>query len=454
MTLKARLPVLLALLVFALPAHQQGAAQTGVLRGAVVDPSGAVVPGAQIKLLHRSEVRETQSSDDGHYSIRSLAPRTYTVKVSAKGFAPLTIQGISLAPGRVKELNLPLEIAADREVVTVEGRVQGVGVNPDQNSSSMVFKGSDLNALSDNPDELQAELQQLAGAAAGPNGGQIYIDGFAGGQLPPKSSILEIRVNQNPFSSEYDRIGYGRVEIITKPGSEKLHGSVSGYGNTSATNTANPLVAQQPDYDLYSYSGLISGPLAKNASFILSGVYVNKQSQNIVDAVNPLNTAANLTAAVPNPSSVMVLNPRFDVQFGRHTLTFRDYYYRSTQTGAGVGALNLAEQAMNATYKENTFQIGDTFVVSAQMLNELHLQWRHIRNDQTPSFMTPTVIVSGAFTGGGNSAGVLHDHLDVFELQDYATATTGNHTFRFGVRARGYLDANYSTAGQQRDLRL
>jgi len=95
-----------------------------------------------------------------------------------------------LTPGRVKELDLALAIAADRQSVTVEGHTQNVGVNPDQNSGSLVFRGTDLNALSDNPDELQAELQQLAGAAAGPNGGQIYIDGFAGGQLPPKSSIL------------------------------------------------------------------------------------------------------------------------------------------------------------------------------------------------------------------------------------------------------------------------
>jgi hypothetical protein len=352
-----------------------------------------------------------------------------------------------MAAGHVKQLNLPLEVAADRQEVTVVGHSPNVGVNPDQSSGSLVFKGSDLNALSDNPDELQAELQQLAGAAAGPNGGQIYIDGFAGGQLPPKSSILEVRVNQNPFSSEYDRIGYGRVEIITKPGSQKLHGSLSGYGGTSATNSANPLLAQQPDYDLYSYSGFISGPLGKNASFLFSGVYVKKQTQSIVNAVNPQDTTTNIAQAVPNPSEVMVLNPRIDVQVGRHTLTFRDYYYSSNQTGAGVGALNLAQQAMSAKYVENTFQFGDAFIIGPRMLNELHLQWRHIRNDQRPNFFTPTIIVAGAFTTGGNAAGTLQDHLEVFELQDNATATLGTHTLRFGIRARAHLDTNYSTTG-------
>ena len=447
MTVKLRSLELICKLLLPLFLYAQAAAQTGVLRGEVVDPSGAVVPKAQIKLLHRNDVQQTQSTENGRYSIRTMAPRTYTVKVSARGFAPLTIQGIALAAGDIKELNLPLEVAGDLEVVTVEGRVPGIGVNPDQSSGSLVFRGSDLNALSDNPDELQAELQQLAGAAAGPNGGQIYIDGFAAGQLPPKSSILEIRVNQNPFSSEYERIGYGRVDIITKPGSEQFHGSLAGLGNTSATNTPNPLVALQPDYNLYSYSGFLSGPLGKNASFFFSGFYMQKQNQNIVDAVNPQNTTANVTQAVPNPSSMTVLNPRFDVQIGKHMLSFRDYYYRSAQEGANVGALNLADQATNTKFVENDFQFADTYLVSPRMLNELHLEWRHDRNAQSPVSVAPAVIVSGAFTAGGNSAGVLQDHLETFEVRNYSTATAGNHTFRFGVRARGYWDTNYSTAG-------
>ena len=87
---------------------------------------------------------------------------------------------------------------------------------------AIVLNGSDLDALSDDPDQLQNELQALAGPAAGPNGGEIYVDGFQGGQLPPKSSIREIRVNQNPFSAEFNKIGYGRIEILTKPGSDKF----------------------------------------------------------------------------------------------------------------------------------------------------------------------------------------------------------------------------------------
>ena len=100
--------------------------------------------------------------------------------------------------------------------------------------------------LSDDPDELAHELQALAGPSAGPNGGQIYVDGFTAGQLPPKSAIREIRINQNPFSAEYDKLGYGRIEIFTKPGTDKFHGQLMMNGNSSAFRCSKSLRQREP----------------------------------------------------------------------------------------------------------------------------------------------------------------------------------------------------------------
>ena len=98
-------------------------------------------------------------------------------------------------------MNIALELPVDSQQVTVTEQGLSVDTSADNNASAIVIKGKDLDALSDDPDELQSELNALAGPSAGPNGGQIYIDGFSGGQLPPKSSIREIRINQNPFSA-------------------------------------------------------------------------------------------------------------------------------------------------------------------------------------------------------------------------------------------------------------
>ena len=445
--LLAPLAALLCSLVFPLLA----AAQTATLRGAVLDPSGAAVPGANVALTLGSQTQRTRSSADGHYAFRSLAPGDYALTVTAQGFAPLTIPSVSIAAGAAKDLNLPLSIAVEQQQVTVEEQSQQIGVSADQNASQTVIKGSDLDALSDDPDELQNELQALAGPAAGPNGGQIYIDGFEGGQIPPKSSILEIRVNQNPFSAEFDRIGYGRVEIITKPGSQKLNGMISGFGSTSALNTGSPLLNQeveQPSYYIASQFGNITGPISKHSAYFFNAFHMNRQNQSIVDATNPDDPTSKLIETYPNPSSFLSINPRVDFMIGQNNMiTVRDSFFRSKLSGGGVGTLNLPEQATDSDDIENTVQIGDTMIVNQHLVNETHFQWRRIRNEQAAVSPNPTITVQGAFTKGGNSSGASQDHEDNFELQNYSTATAGKHTLRFGARLRSYRDANYSTAG-------
>jgi Carboxypeptidase regulatory-like domain len=427
------------------------AAQTASLHGQVTDPSGAVIPGAAISLTAgaapaAAPVR-TQSGADGQYFIHALAPGSYSISVTASGFAPLTIPNVTLAAGQSKELKLPLAIAVEEQQVQVESETQSVGLSPDQNASSVVIKGSAIDALSDDPTELQNELQALAGPAAGPNGGQIYIDGFEGGQIPPKADILEIRVNQNPFSAEYDRIGYGRIEIITKPGSQKFQGSAGGFGTDSALGTANPFLAGEPSYYQYSYSGNMAGPITKTSSYFFNAFTMSRQSQSIVVAIDP-TTLTNLSEAFPAPTNYFNLTPRVDFQISKNNfMSIRDQYARYSAQGNGVGALSLPEQAFGGVNWSNDVQIGDTWVINSHLLMEPRFLWRRISNNSESNAFTPAVTVQGAFTTGGNGIGVLHDHQDVFMLQNYGTATIGRHTVRFGGRARAYRDADYSTAG-------
>ena len=233
----------LLVLVFSSLLFPNALAQSATtLRGQIFDPSGAVVPGATVTLTQGPTVLTVQSGADGVYIFKTPPPGSYTLAVAVPGFAPFSKTDVIITAGHARQLNITLTIAVQQQDITVNDQSAGVSINPDENSSALVMKGSDLDALSDDPDELQNELQALAGPAAGPSGGQIYIDGFTGGQIPPKSSIREIRVNQNPFSAEFDKIGYGRIEILTKPGSDKFSGHITSLGNDSAWNTANPLV--------------------------------------------------------------------------------------------------------------------------------------------------------------------------------------------------------------------
>jgi hypothetical protein len=221
------------------------------IRGKITDPSGALIPGAQVTISNSKGQTVSSATADaaGSYEAHALAAGTYTVTATSTGFAPFVSQGIVVASGQIKRVDIAMAIETTQQSVVVTDETPTVSVEADANSNSLVIKGKDLEALSDDPDELSSELSALAGPSAGPNGGQIYIDGFTGGQLPPKSSIREIRVNQNPYSAEYDRLGFGRIEILTKPGTDKLHGQFMIQGNDSSFNTGNPFTQNIPAYD-------------------------------------------------------------------------------------------------------------------------------------------------------------------------------------------------------------
>src|SRR5208282_6442185 len=285
----------------------QSAVATGTLRGQVTDPSGAVVANATVAVLvSGGPTHSATTNKTGGYEIGNLAPGKYTVTANAQGFAVFMQNDVDVAAGQVAQFNVALDINVQQEKVNVQGEAPVLlDTNPANNASAIVLTGKDLEALPDDPDELQSDLEALAGPSAGPNGGQLYIDGFTAGQLPPKSSIREIRINQNPFSAEYDKLGYGRIEIFTKPGTDKFHGQLLIDGNDSAFNSRNPFSPEEPAYYTTFFSGNLSGPINKKASFFLD---VERRDINNVEVVSaevldPNFNPVPFSAAVPNPNT-------------------------------------------------------------------------------------------------------------------------------------------------------
>jgi len=181
---------------------------------------------------------------------------------------------------------LQLNVSVEKQEVTVdESGKPTVSTDASANASAVVLRGTDLDALSDNPDDLAADLQALAGPAAGPNGGAIFVDGFSGGELPPKNSIREIRINQNPFSPEYDRLGYGRIEIFTKPGTDKFRGDLGYNFATDKWNSRNAYADQKAPFHLNELREGLSGPIGKHASFNVVFVREWVDNGNVVNGV-------------------------------------------------------------------------------------------------------------------------------------------------------------------------
>jgi hypothetical protein len=426
--------------------------ETSTVRGQVTDPSGALIPGAIVRFTSGdAKVFSAVTGASGSYELKNLPPATYTVAVTAPGFESLQQPDVVIAAGRSPQHDFALSIAIEKQDVTVNEQSNGIDTSSENNASQIVIKGAALDALSDDPDELQSELSALAGPSAGPNGGQIFIDGFSGGQLPPKSSIREIRVNQNPFSAQYDKLGYGRIEILTKPGTDKMHGSLMMNGNSSAFNSLNPFVTSEPPYYSTFMVANLSGSLRKNASFFISVFNRNQQDNTIVNADTTLDSAGNavaFTGAYPNPRTRLDISPRLDLQISpNNTLTLRYQYDRVSETGDGVGQLALTSQAYDRSNTEHTFQLSDTQVLSSNALNETLFQYAHSNNSSTAQSTDPTILVQGAFLGGGNTIGQLLDKQDRFELQNNTSLVHGSHSIKFGTRLRAIRDSNTSTSG-------
>jgi hypothetical protein len=437
------------------------------IRGQVTDPTGAVIPGATVVVLSTEGkvVGKATSDNGGVYTIHGLAPGTYSVWATAQGFAAFRVANIAVAAGQMKNVNPSMTIEVEKQEVQVQAENTTISTAADANASAIVIKGSDLNALSDDPDELQNELEALAGPAAGPNGGQIYIDGFTGGQLPPKSSIREIRVNQNPFSAEYDRLGYGRIEIFTKPGTDKLHGGVQVAGNDSAFNSQNPILQNtvEPSYSSWNIHGSVGGPITKTSSYFASLFSRSQQNEVILEAINPTAVSngndvnpASINQAIANPTSRLDVSPRLDIQLGQaNTLTIREEYNRSVSTNGGLNPLSLPSQAINTNDQDNTIQISDSLVLSKNLVDDIRFQYRRIWDTQNPvaaayganNVPLPSYGVQGAFTDGGSSSQTVTDHENDYELQNYFSGAFGAHSLNFGTRLRAYDDANYTTSG-------
>src|SRR5260221_12169753 len=274
----------------------------GSLRGQVTDPSAAVIPGASVTATGtRTKAKVASPNQQGLYTINGLAPGTYQVRVMAKGFTVFETS-VEIRSGAPQTVDASLAVGLDKQEVTVTEQAR-VDVDPSNNGGALVLKGADLDMLSDDPDDLASDLQALAGPGAGPNGGQIYIDGFTGGRLPPKESIREVRINQNPFSSEYDKLGYGRIEIFTKPGTDKYRGSAFfEYGN-DVFNSRNPFAPTKAPYEHRQFGGNVSGPISKKSSF-----FIDVERRSIDD-----NEVINATILDPNlnitPYSATFLDP-------------------------------------------------------------------------------------------------------------------------------------------------
>jgi hypothetical protein len=418
-----------------------GQPSKGVLKGQVSDEFGGVIVGASVVAVDAKGAEKTVTTNgDGSFVINGLAPGKYTVRVIALGFANFESADVELIAGRSQQLDVILKVTIEQQKVTVSADSSGVSTEPENNLGATILKGTDLESLPEDPDDLAAALQALAGPGAGPNGGQIYIDGFTGGRMPPLASIREIRINSNPYSAEFDRPGFGRIEILTRPGSDRFRGQANFSFNNQSLNSRNPFAATRAPYLSRNYGGNLSGPISKGkASFFIDFSKRDINDQAIVNAT-VLDQNLDIVAfseSVPLPNRRTEFSPRIDFQINtNHTLVAR-YEYETSRNQTGAGGFSLGSRKYNSNSTLHTVRLTETAVVNKKIVTETRFQFIHQKSGDAADNSIPTIQVLEGFTGGGSQVGLTSNQRDSWELGNNTSLALGAHSVRFGVRIRG-----------------
>lgn len=437
---------LIVLLSAALVTAQQA---RGTLRGLITDELGAAIVGANVTLTDAGGVqKKTTTNGEGVYNFAGLNPGKYTLQAAAPGFAVTENKEVDITTAR-QTIDLTLRVTIEEKVTVAETPVSTEATN---NANQTVIAGKDLDALPDDPDELAAALQALAGPSVGPNGGQIFIDGFTGGNLPSKDSIREIRINQNPFAAENDQPS-ARIDILTRPGTDKFRGGASLNFNDESLNSRNPFAvnsSKRTPFQIRQYDMNLSGPLVKKkASFFFNFGRIETDDNELVVATI-LDDNLNRTdfgQAFLVPRRNLFLSPRFDYAINtNHTLVVRYNYNRFNVENQGIGGFNLPERGFDLLTVNQNLQLTETAILNPTMINETRFQFTHNRSEQTGSNSTPALDVSGSFGSGGSQVGHSVSERKSWELANFTAKQHGTHAIKFGGRVR-HLEIDDSNEG-------
>ncbi len=315
--------VLFAFAVLSCDTHRAFAQgiENAQLNGTVTDPSGRVVVGASIRVRNTATdaTYTATSNESGLYAIANARPGTYELKASSPGFANYTQTGVVLTVGQVATVNVGLEVAAHGETVVVTTEAPTIEptrseisqvVAPEQveslPTSSRVFTdfalltpGVATSRTSLGTTFTEFEVTQISFGGMRSFSNEITVDGAdfvnaASGiqrATPPQDSVQEFRVVNNSFGAEYGRALGGIVNIVTKSGTNDLHGTLYEYFQNSATDARSLLQPAPLPHELRQnqFGGALGGPIVKNKTFFFLNYEGKRSAQSPVyppDLVN------------------------------------------------------------------------------------------------------------------------------------------------------------------------
>src|SRR5918994_6185167 len=398
----------------------------------VVDETRGVLPGATVTLTGIDQATKAETiapvsaTDKGLATFSQLLPGRYAIRAEFSGFQTRMLPDVRIRSGENKQvLVLPLDRL--QSSVTVERDKQNAASDRDITFGTVMTR-EQIEALSDDPDELRRQLMDIAGPDA-----KILIDSFEGRDLPPKALIKSIRITRDQFAPEVHFAGELRIEILTQPGVGPVRGNVRMGFYDSATDGRNPLVGVRGPAQSLMYGGGLNGTLiSQRASFKINFNGTDSYSTPVQIAATP-NGQVRQNAAIRSPQDNGFVSGGLDYALTRDQVLRLNFNgSRFIRENTGIGNYDSIERAYTA--KDSNFglflqqngPLGRRFVLNTRL--------PVFGNDSTmrSAVEAPTIVVNEAFTiCGAQRRGGTHTRNYYYNSDlDYVR---GIHSMRTGI---------------------
>ncbi|MGO9864103.1 MAG: carboxypeptidase regulatory-like domain-containing protein [Terriglobales bacterium] len=442
---------------------------TTVLEGTVVDPQGAVVKGAPVtaRLSSTAVERSTATNNEGVFILNDLAPGAYEIRVQAPGFADFAAS-VSLEVGQQQRIKVELNVQANKITVnvsdlgtervdTISSVVDGV-VNAHQ-IDNLPLNGRNFlelallmpgNTIAPNFDPTKQNTVVISSAGQLGRGGNVSIDGMddnddvVGGMLlnVPEDAVQEFQVATNRFSAELGRSGSTVVNVVTKAGTNSLHGSASIYERDKSLQ-ALPFDASggaTPPFRRQQYAGTLGGPLTKEKAWWFGGFEYRNELGGLLVATRLPNvtgeggTISNSYAPEPLTDPMGTLRADWKTS-GKDTLTLHYNIERQDATGVTTfladQSIGSASQRQDSNNRFQTFQASWTRVLSPTLLNRASYSFNNFHNAIEPVTPGPELDFPSLADGASYDSPQL-TWQKRSQWDDEVDWTRGKHNLHFG----------------------
>ena len=412
------------------------AQQNSAVSGFVLDPTGAAVPGATLRIQQSAGPvsMQTESGPKGEFSFTSLPAGDYSLVIPAySGFAarvlPVHLQA------SLSGLKVALGLSSVSQAITVGNHDSTLSTDSAANRDTMAVSGDQMRDLPVFDQDYVAALMPFLDASSGSSGGlTLVVDGIemkSVGVSP--SAIQEVRINNDPYSTEFNRPGRGRIEITSKPGSSDFHGEANFIFRDAIFNAKYFPALVRPPETRQIYEGHFAGPVGHggHTNFIASTSVRQRDMAVVVDASTP-NGQVNENVLAPDHNAQAALRVTHDFS-PSHRLQVGYNFEYGTTVNSGVGGIVLPEAGYDTSSREDDLIFNDRIILSPTLINQLLITFEKDEDVTTSVTEAPSIQVNGSFTGGGAQADLARTE-NTIHVNEVVSLSHGKHYIRFGAQ--------------------